>query len=35
MNIGDTASSRIQVTFATLSSKERDEVDRVINVSSG
>ena len=35
MNIGDTASSRIQVMFATLSSRECGGVDRVIDMSSG
>ena len=34
VNIGDTASSRIWVTFTTLSSRERDEVDRIIVKSS-
>ena len=34
VNMGYTASSRIRVTFATLSSRERDKVDRVIDRSS-
>ena len=34
VNMGDTASSRIQVTFATLSSREQDEVNRSSDRSS-
>ena len=34
VNMGDTALLRIQVTFATLSSRERDKVDRTIDRSN-
>ena len=34
VNMGDTASLRIRVTFATLSSREQEEVDRIIDRSS-
>ena len=35
INIGDTTSLRIQATFTTLSFRERDEVNQVIDMSSG
>ena len=35
VNIGDTASLRIWVMFTTRSSREQDEVDQVIDKSSG